>query len=144
MKARSGVSFVEALMAVVVVTMLAGMAGAAVWGWSRQGRRLELRARVLEAAAGRLEMLTALPQHRRPEEGHFVSSDAEPGTDMARVLEARDIGGQSFAFELQVTTRRVRYPDYFFGSGEVEHDDFRGYRLFARADQVEIELVTFR
>jgi hypothetical protein len=138
------VSFVEALLAVVVVTLLAGMAGAAVWGWSRQGRRLELRAQVLEAAAGRLEMLTALPVHRRPGEGRYVSADAEPGTDMARVLEPRDLGGQSFQFELQVTPRKVRYPDYFFGAGEVEHDDFRGYRLFARAADVEVELVTFR
>ena len=134
----------EALLAVVVVTLLAGLAGAAVWGWSRRSRRLELRARVLEAAAGRLEMLAALPLHRRPGEGRYVSSDAEEGTDMARVLEARDLGGQTFEFELQVTPRKVRYPDYFFGAGEVEHDDFRGYRLFARAEEVEIELVTFR
>lgn len=141
---RRGVSFVEALLAICVVTALAGLAGGAVWGWSRRSRRLELRARVLEAAAGRLEQLTALPLHRRPGEGRYVSADAEAGSDMARVLEALERDGRTFEFELQVTPRKVRYPDYFFGAGDVEFDDFRGYRLFARAEDVVIELVTFR
>lgn len=135
---RRGLSFVEALLAAVVVFTLAGMAAVGVWQWSRGGRVVERHQRALAIAAGRLEMVAALPLHRRPGPGTYAAADASGDPDLARALAPAAEAGETLEFTLEVEEVPVEYPDYFFGGGAVKHIDFRRFRLSARGPESEL------
>ncbi len=144
MSRRQGFSLVESLFAMVLVVGLAGTAAMTVWSSSRQTSLLEIRERTLAAASSRLEMVTGLPLHRRPNPGTYQFSEAPEDSDLARVLAPKSLGGVSLEFTLVVEEHPVEYPDYFFGGGSVKHIDFRLYRLRSKSENLEIELVTLR
>lgn len=144
-RTRRGATLLEALLAAVLVTMLVGLVGGGLWNWARQRSHVERLEGALAALKSRLELLTSLPLDRRPEPGTYRAADLAGDPDLARVVEAKDLGGGEVDFVLVVEDHPAEYPDYFFGGGErIPYLDLRRYRLRIEGGGLDLELVALK
>lgn len=142
---RRGTTLVESLVAAGLVSLLVSLVAGGLWSWSRTQRRFEIRRWLRAALEDRLERCVTLPLHVRPGPGVYSSENLEGlSEDLKLVLEPK-VGSNTFAFKLEVASRPLHYPDYFFGGKDkVEYLDFRVYRLEAELGGIQMSLGTFR
>lgn len=142
---RAGTSLVETLLAAVLALVLAGCVAGAMWSWARSSRLLDARERALSLARSRLELLTSLPADRRPGPGSYQVGDADGDPDLGRVLATESYQGASLTIGLVVEERPVRYPDYYFGTGEpIPYLDLHVYRIRVEGARTGIELAVLK
>lgn len=142
---RGGTTFVETLLAVVLICMVMLAVAGGTWAWARTQRKIELHERALATGVARLELLTSLPPERRPAPGEYSLASVAGDPDLVRVLEAREVAGHELHFELVVEEHPVAYPDYFFGGSEpIPYLDFRRFRMRVHGGTLDLELVALK